>query len=196
MTTITVNAGSTSLTTDNPQFAAVVLQMISEDTGDASLAQVDGIPAIGAEWPGQGGIYAGLMRGHDGHPDYHLIVASAESDGELQWGGYGSKSSATSKWDGLANTKALVEEGSHPAAEFAASVTISGHNDFYLPAQAELMLAWANLPEVFAEGWHWSSTQYSANSAFGTHFDDGNTDLIDKDYDFRVRPVRKIPITA
>ncbi len=72
MTTITVNAGSTSLTTDNPQFAAVVLQMISEETGDASLAQVDGIPAIGAEWPGQGGIYAGLMRGHDGHPDYHL----------------------------------------------------------------------------------------------------------------------------
>lgn len=51
MTTITVNAGSTSLTTDNPQFAAVVLQMISEETGDASLAQVDGIHAIGAEWP-------------------------------------------------------------------------------------------------------------------------------------------------
>ncbi|MCV6250826.1 hypothetical protein [Pseudomonas aeruginosa] len=32
MTTITVNAGNTSLTTDNPQFAAVVLQMISEET--------------------------------------------------------------------------------------------------------------------------------------------------------------------
>ncbi|EKL0657283.1 DUF1566 domain-containing protein [Pseudomonas aeruginosa] len=168
--------------------------MISEETGDASLAQVDGIPAIGAEWPGQGGIYAGLMRGHDGHPDYHLIVASAESDGEFQWGGYGSKSSATSKWDGLANTKALVEEGGHPAAEFAASVTISGHNDFYLPAQAELMLAWANVPEVFVEGWHWSSTQYAANYAFSTFFNDGYPDSYGKNGDLRVRPVRKILI--
>ncbi|RTX31113.1 DUF1566 domain-containing protein [Pseudomonas aeruginosa] len=166
--------------------------MISEETGDASLAQVDGIPAIGAEWPGQGGIYAGLMRGHDGHPDYHLIVASAESYGEFQWGGYGRKSSATSKWDGLANTKALVEEGVHPAAEFAASITISGHKDFYLPAQAELMLAWANVPEVFAEGWHWSSTQYSANSAFYTYFGGGYTGSLDKYHDFRVRPVRRL----
>ncbi|UNL06526.1 DUF1566 domain-containing protein [Pseudomonas aeruginosa] len=192
MTTITVNAGSTSLTTENPQFAAVVLQMISEEAGDASLAQVDGIPAIGAEWPDQGGIYAGLMRGRDGHPDYHLIVASAESDGELQWGGYGSESSATSKWDGLANTNALVEEGGHPAAEFAASVTISGHNDFYLPAQAELMLAWANVPEVFAEGWHWSSTQYSADGAFDTYFFVGYTGITGKGTDFRVRPVRRL----
>lgn len=132
------------------------------------------------------------MRGSDGHPDYHLIVASAESDGELQWGGYGNKSSATSKWDGLANTKALVEEGGHPAAEFAASVTISGHNDFYLPAQAELMLAWVNVPEVFAEGWHWSSTQYSADNAFLTYFGGGYTDGYDKSSDFRVRPVRRL----
>ncbi|HHK9462845.1 TPA: DUF1566 domain-containing protein [Pseudomonas aeruginosa] len=194
MTTITVNAGSTSLTTDNPQFAAVVLQMISEESQDTPFPQVDGVPVIGAEWPGQGGIYAGLMRGRDGHPDYHLIVASAESDGELQWGGYGSKSSATSKWDGLANTKALVEEGGHPAAEFAASVTISGHNDFYLPAQAELMLAWANVPEVFAEGWHWSSTQCSAHNAFTTDFSDGYTGYSGKSDVLRVRPVRKILI--
>ncbi|HCF7385845.1 TPA: DUF1566 domain-containing protein [Pseudomonas aeruginosa] len=166
--------------------------MISEESQDTPFPQVDGVPAIGAEWPDQGGIYAGLMRGRDGHPDYHLIVASAESDGELQWGGYGSKSSATSKWDGLANTKALVEAGGHPAAEFVASVTISGHNDFYLPAQAELMLAWANVPEVFAEGWHWSSTQYSANNAFGTDFYDGYTDYGGKYFALRVRPVRRL----
>ncbi|HBO4166774.1 TPA: DUF1566 domain-containing protein [Pseudomonas aeruginosa] len=170
--------------------------MISEESKDTPLPQVDGAPAIGAEWHGQGGIYAGLMRGRDGQPDYHLIVASAESDGELQWGGYVRKSSATSKWDGLANTKALVEEGGHPAAEFAASVTISGHNDFYLPAQAELMLAWASVPEVFAEGWHWSSTQSSAYYAFCTLFDHGGADCTGKTNLLRVRPVRKIPITS
>lgn len=31
-------------------------------------------PRIGEPWPGQGGIYAGIMRGRDGGPDYHLIV--------------------------------------------------------------------------------------------------------------------------
>ncbi|MCH0754343.1 DUF1566 domain-containing protein, partial [Pseudomonas aeruginosa] len=72
------------------------------------------------------------------------------------------------------------------------SVTISGHNDFYLPAQAELMLAWANVPEVFAEGWCWSSTQYSADLAFSTSFSDGNAYDFGKYYDFRVRPVRRL----
>ncbi|WP_315809428.1 DUF1566 domain-containing protein [Pseudomonas sp. C9-3] len=192
MTTVTVNAGSTSFTTDNPQFAAVVLQMISEGPLVAEPSEIDGVPAIGAEWPGQGGIYAGLMRGRDGHPDYHLIIAPAESDGELQWGGYGSKSSAASKWDGLANTKALIEEGDHPAAEFAASVTIGDHKDFYLPAQAELMLAWANVPEAFSEGYHWSSTQFSAYYAFYVHFNDGWTYSSGKNLAFRVRPVRRL----
>lgn len=193
MTTVTVNAGSTSFTTDNQQFAVVVLQMISEEGQDAAPSVGDSdIPAIGAEWPGEGGIYAGLMRGRDGHPDYHLIVSTAESDGELQWGGYGNKSSATSKWDGLANTKALVEEGGHPAAEFAAGITIEGRSDFYLPAQAELMSAWVNVPEVFSEGYHWSSTQYSADGAFSVGFDDGWTDRHVKSYVFRVRPVRRL----
>lgn len=192
MTTVTVNAGSTSFTTDNPQFAAVVLQMISEGPLVAEPSEIDDVPAIGAEWLGQGGIYAGLMRGRDGHPDYHLIIAPAESDGELQWGGYGSKSTATSKWDGLANTQALLEEGGHPAAEFAASRNLGGHTDFYLPAQAELMLAWANVPEAFSEGYHWSSTQYSAYHAFYVDFGDGYTGWHYKDYDFRVRAVRRL----
>ncbi|MBD9573770.1 DUF1566 domain-containing protein [Pseudomonas sp. PDM23] len=165
---------------------------MSEEPQVAEPSEIDGVPAIGAEWPGQGGVYAGLMRGRDGHPDYHLIIAPAESDGELQWGGYGDKSTATSKWDGLANTKALIEEGNHPAAEFAASVTIGDHNDFYLPAQAELMLAWANVPEAFSEGYHWSSSQYSANYAFYVDFSVGWTSCNDKSNVFRVRPVRRI----
>ncbi|WP_157837642.1 hypothetical protein [Pseudomonas nitroreducens] len=53
MTTVTVNAGSTSFTTDNPQFAAVVLQMISEEPQVAEPSKIDGVPAIGTEWPGQ-----------------------------------------------------------------------------------------------------------------------------------------------
>lgn len=191
MTTVTVNAGSTSLTTDNPQFAALMLQMLSDEAQEVAQTK-DGIPAIGAEWPGQGGIYAGLIRGRDGQPDYHLIVSPAECDGKLQWGGYGNKSAAISKCDGLANTKVLLEEGDHPAAEYAASVTIDGHNDYYLPAQAELMLAWVNAPEAFSEGYHWSSTQYSAYYAFTTSFGHGDASHNVKNLAFRVRPVRRV----
>jgi len=190
--TVTINNGQTNLTTDNHELAMQVLMLLGEEPSPSAVAAVTSdVPAIGAEWPEQGGIYAGLMRGRGEHPDYHLIIAMSESDGELQWGGYGDESSATSAWDGLANTRALIEEGDHPAAEFAASRTMGGHSDFYLPAQAELMLAWANVPEAFREGWHWSSTQYSSSDAFTTTFDTGSTVWYDKSYHFRVRPVRR-----
>ncbi|MEL7937630.1 DUF1566 domain-containing protein [Pseudomonas delhiensis] len=190
--TVTINNGQTNLTTDNHELALQVLMLLGEEPSPSIAAAVtSNVPAIGAEWPEQGGIYAGLMRGRDGHPNYHLIIAMSESDGELQWGGYGDESSATSKWDGLANTRALIEEGDHPAAEFASSRTIGGHSDFYLPAQAELMLAWVNVPEAFSESWHWSSTQYSSTDAFYVDFDDGRTDRGSKGGNFRVRPVRR-----
>jgi len=41
-------------------------------------------PKIGEPWPGQGGIYAGIMRGRDGNPDYHLIVGKATEP--MPWG--------------------------------------------------------------------------------------------------------------
>lgn len=190
--TVTINNGQTNLTTDNHELAMQVLRLLGgEPSSSIATAVASVIPAIGAEWPEQGGIYAGLMRGRGEHPDYHLIIAMSESDGELQWGGYGDESSATSKWDGLANTRILIEEGDHPAAEFAASHAIGGHSDFYLPAQAELMLAWVNVPEAFNEGWHWSSTQYSSYDAFGTVFGPGSTDWATKSFYFRVRPVRR-----
>lgn len=190
--TVTINNGQTNLTTDNHEIAMQVLMLLSEKPSPSVATAVASIiPAIGAEWPEQGGIYAGLMRGRDDHPDYHLIIAMSESDGEFQWGGYGDESSATSKWDGLANTRALIEEGDHPAAEFAASRTMGGHSDFYLPAQAELMLAWVNIPEAFSEGWHWSSTQSSSGGAFYTDFGTGDAGNLGKGDHLRVRPVRR-----
>ena len=190
--TVTINNGQTNLTTDNHELAMQVLRLLGgEPSSFVATAVASVIPAIGAEWPEQGGIYAGLMRGRGEHPDYHLIIAMPESDGELQWGGYGDESSATSAWDGLANTRALIEEGDHPAAEFAASRTMGGHSDFYLPAQAELMLAWVNVPEAFSEGWHWSSTQCSSYGAFAASFGTGGTRILGKLDDLRVRPVRR-----
>ena len=44
--------------------------------------------------------------------------------------------------------------------------------------------------EAFRDTWYWSSSQRSANSAFGMPFGDGSQDVTGKDDELRVRPVR------
>lgn len=153
------------------------------------------IPALGEYWPGQGGVNAGLMRGHDGTPDYYLIVAAgaaAEFEG-VKWGPHNhTVSGASSPWDGLTNTKAMLNDSEpHPAADRATSYSCDGHSDYYLPARRELQLAEANCPEVFSDGWHWSSSQRSAYYAFSMTFGDGSQGNDAKYGEFRVRPVRR-----
>ena len=45
-------------------------------------------------------------------------------------------------------------------------------------------------PETFQERAYWSSSQRSANNAFGMYFSDGGQDVYDKGGELRVRPVR------
>ncbi|MBP4048991.1 DUF1566 domain-containing protein [Chromobacterium violaceum] len=153
------------------------------------------LPKIGEPWPEQGGVYAGLMRGENGQPDYHLIVAAdpAAYLEEIAWGGYGEdEPGAKSEFDGLANTQALVaSEQSHPVAEWAAALTIDGHQDLYLPARRELRLCWVNVPELFKDGWHWSSTQASPCHAWFQAFGDGLQGTHRKNDELRARAVRR-----
>lgn len=154
------------------------------------------VPRIGEFWPEQGGVYAGLMRGVDGSADYHLVIAAGDEgqQAELEWGGRGKdEPGATSEWDGKANTAALVASvHAHPAAEWAASLSIGGHHDWYLAARRESALCYANVPELFDKVYHWTSTQYSPGSAWNQNFYDGSQDGNDKSYDFRVRAVRRV----
>ena len=154
----------------------------------ADKAQIT-IPEIGAVWPGQGGIYAGFMPARNGSEGYHLILGDELERAE--WGQYGDESPATSLIDGRANTLALIESGSeYPAAVAAHKHEADGHTDFYLPAAAELYEIWLNLNGKFA-GWVWSSSQRSADYAFGMGFVDGLQDSLGKGYELRVRPVRR-----
>jgi hypothetical protein len=41
------------------------------------------IPRVGTQWAEHGGIYAGIMRGETGQPDYHLILV--EGDIAANW---------------------------------------------------------------------------------------------------------------
>jgi len=208
MQNIIVEVGQTRIQTQNATLARQVLEA-SAGLQPHPLAELTSItigggflipPPIGEIWKGQGGIYAGLMRGEGSQPDYHLVVAVGDQVEveEITWGGAGqAEPRACSDRDGRANTLALVEsEHSHPAAEWAATREVDGHRDFYLPARRELRLCWVNVPELFADAWYWSSTQYSPNLAWIQDFDDGYQYDVHKDYEYRARAVRRVLTTS
>ncbi|MGN8346319.1 DUF1566 domain-containing protein [Pseudomonas sp. SMV71] len=156
----------------------------------ANVHQVEptAIPALGEYWPGQGGINGGFVAERDGVPAHYLIFAASDV-GEHAWGRYREESEATSKWDGKANTDALIAVGGHPAAEACRAYTADGHSDFDLPAAAQLYQAWVN--DLITEGYYWSSSQRSAYYAFIMSFADGLQNLTGKYDELRVRPVRR-----
>ncbi|HHE7828560.1 TPA: hypothetical protein ACPFN7_002316 [Pseudomonas aeruginosa] len=123
---------------------------------------------------------------------YVDLGKSAEFTGE--WGEYGQDvDGAVSYRDGASNTAAMAEAGS-PIAKQALEIGAG----VFIPSALELALLFSakqagELPG-FSDRWYWSSSQYSANNAFNTNFDDGYTDLNGKLYGLRVRPVRKILI--
>lgn len=204
---ITLDIGSTSLKTTN---AALARQVLEQEAGLACTVELiagelggrNSIcpPAIGQLWAEQGGIYVGLMRGENGAPDYHLIVAAdpAGSIEAISWGSSGQEEpGATSSLDGLANTRALLDSPhDHPAAQWAAGLQIDGHHDFYLPARRELRLCWVNVPELFEEAWYWSSTQYSPYGAWFQYFVGGDQDNVHKGTEGRARAVRRVLTTS
>lgn len=151
------------------------------------------VPRIGEYWAEEGGVYVGVMRGEPGKPDYHLIAPKDAHIESIAWGGEGKdETGAVSLFDGRANTAALVaSKHKHPAAEWAAALEIDGHRDLYLPALRELRLCWANVPELFEAAWHWSSTQYSSNSAWCQHFNLGSQGNDAKGCKNRARAVRR-----
>lgn len=144
----------------------------------------------------QGGYYAGIVRGENGAPDYHLFAAPEDASAdEVEWGKYGkSIKGACFVNDGAANTKALIAAGECPAAEACHAYRGNGFDDWYLPAQAELNICFANAREHFVKEWYWSSTQSSGYSAWLQHFGNGTQHDGPKDYAYPVRAVRRLTI--
>ena len=147
-------------------------------------------PALGEYWPGQGGIYAGVRQYPEGL--CHVIFAATDV-GKHTYGEYGTEVVAVSRHDGRENTAILVSrDGSHPAADAAYAFTCDGHSDFYLPSIGELNHAWQYIPESFEGEWYISSTQRSADTAYGMDFVDGWLDNLVKGNERLARPVRRI----
>ncbi len=160
-------------------------------------------PPLGAMWPEQGGIYAGVMRSEWGH-HYHLIISPRDTElNDTEWGEDDKMiSSAINDRDGLSNSLAIRDyaksiDKRFPAVSHALSLTANGVNDWYLPARHELRLAYLNASETFnLDGWYWTSTQYAgyASGAWFQSFDDGFQDYGVKGYKGHVRAVRRFLI--
>jgi hypothetical protein len=126
------------------------------------------IPRIDEVWPDQGGIYAGVVAGRDGAPDYHLI-AGPENEDTLDH-------AAASKW--------------------AAGLTVDGHSDFALPFRKEQAILFGNAAQLFKPEWYWSCEQRASSSrnAWDQSFDDGSQNGWHEGSSIRARAVRRLTI--
>src|ERR1700723_4785278 len=146
---------------------AVIVRMALECISETKPVALAGIvaPQIGQVWEGQGGIYAGIARGRDLAPDYHLIVGP-EFDGQTDW---------------------------ETAGKWATGLSVEGHNDLGVPFRKEQALCFANVPELFKQEYYWSCEQHASDSAYayGQGFGNGSQYGRDKGTHLRARAVRR-----
>lgn len=125
-------------------------------------------PKIGEYWPGQGGIYAGVCRGRDGEPDYHLILCREVPEQEFKW---------------------------QAALDHAKTIEADDHKDFTVPTRWESALLYANLQDQFdTDYWYWTSTQYSEDLAWHQYFYYGLQYYSLKVFERSVRFVRRTSV--
>lgn len=132
------------------------------------------IPRIGSFWREQGGIYAGIVAGENGEPDYHLIHASSEHE---------------------------IFEVDFSSAIEAAKTPFNGFQDWYLPTRRDARLLTINCRDSFdLDDWYWTSTQgaHYDDYAWMQEFTNGTQLSYHKSNTDRARAVRRVylPVTA
>lgn len=117
-----------------------------------------------------------------------LVLLNDEFEGA--WGEYGAKiEGAGSYSDGEANTRAMAEAGSQiaiKALELGAFIPSCLEGQLVMAAKAD------GLVTVREDGWHWLSSQRSANYAYYMVFEVGWLINGHTGYEFLVRPVRSL----
>lgn len=123
-------------------------------------------PRFGQYLTGEGGLFAAVMRGEKGQPDYLLIVHQDHS-GPATW---------------------------QAQMDWAKSLKADGHQDFRLPTRREQHALMANAKDLFEERYYWSCEQHASypSYAWGTFFDNGFQDYYPKGYYNRARAVRSV----
>lgn len=153
------------------------------------------LPFFGEIVPGEDARFGAIMRGEAGK-DYAILVPDMPLI-SCQWSAYSRKLvvGMQSLTDGYKNTQAMLA-AKNSLALLMKELPFLYRTDLYLPAKAELWALRANVPELFSEGWYWTSTENSAGD--GAYIQDfsgcGSTWSI-KTNKHHVRFVRKIPLT-
>ena len=168
------------------------------DTDDVSAPAEAAAPPVsavsapvapGTYWPEHDAWYAGLQATPGGRL-WHVLVPKAHVEAlkEVQWGRYGTiVDGASDMYDGLANTQAMVDAG----LELAEKVMALGEG-LYLPSRAEALLMFSSLKDQIGDGVVWTSTQYSADTAWSQYFGSGYQRTFSKVCEFRAVPVRRL----
>jgi len=165
--------------------AATVAEKLIERLSAQRTPPLPARPKIGEYLSGQGGIYVGDILGADGV--LYGLITPVNAVGSAKWGNDGERD--LSDLDGQDNTRRLHNQS--PAAKLAAEYEADGHADFYLPARRELIVAAANVPSLFEQAYHWTSTPYGEHDAWAVDFEDGSVYRWNRDDEFLVRPFRR-----
>ena len=167
--TLSLNIGSAKLVI--PTHELLGAWLVQSLRREARPDEPPGRIAIGSEWPGEQSVYAGIVRGAEGAPDYPLLVpsAAAAQRESVRWG---------------------------EAVEWVAGLSGGVLDGCVLPTRRELAVLFGNVPELFEGGWYWSSEQYAGNEAYAwaQNFGNGNQNNYHKDNELRARAVRRLTI--
>lgn len=163
----TLQLGDAQLIVPSAELARLYIEKIMNKPATVVSALV-GVPRIGTEWVGQGGVHAGVARGNDGQPDYHLIV-------------------------GDESAKKMPQKA---ALEWALRTGAPSFADFSLFNRREQALCFANVPELFKKEWYWSCEQYAPHPVYAwvQGFGYGSQDYTSKVNDCWARAVRRLVI--
>ena len=152
-----------------------------------------------------GGIVAYILQsgdpGYDVNVQHGLIAAAADQtppDSGIQWynGSYESTdATGTTIGTGQANTTVIVtiQEAGNYAAQLCNDLTEGGYDDWFLPSKDELNKLYINKVAIggFADYAYWSSSEYSAHTAWSQNFETGpQYYLSSKSHTNRVRAIR------
>lgn len=147
-----------------------IIRLVQQQlAGVAAEVPAQSPPKIGARWNEQGGIYAGVARGRDGDPDYHLILNDDVAAEEINWDG---------------------------AMTWAKGISLRGFSDYALPTRKEQALLGANVPEHFQSEYYWSCEPHASDADYAwlQNFGDGLQGGGHKSNTCRARAVRRLPI--
>jgi hypothetical protein len=125
-----------------------------------------------------GGYYAGqISTAGNSVADYNLVVgpvASAQNSSIRYKNVNTDTTGANSVINGPQNTIDLVNNGDCPAANFCATVTAGGFNDWYMPAKNELEVCYYNLKPTTTNNQTGSGINANAVPARASNYTTGN----------------------